>query len=79
MRSRSKVIIDSRLGGGGGGGMWSCDLIAKPRYLLLLNRGKKKSHTVTTLQASSLCLLCDSVPLSRAWTDGKTKDIINCL
>ncbi len=30
------------------------------------------------IRASSLCLSCDSVPLS-AWTDGKTKDIINCL
>ncbi len=30
------------------------------------------------IQASSLSLSHDSVPLS-AWTDGKTKDIINCL
>ncbi len=30
------------------------------------------------IRASSLCLSRDSVPLS-AWTDGKTKDIINGL
>ncbi len=33
--------------GGGGGGV--VRLIAKPRYLLLLHRGEKKSNTVTAL------------------------------
>ncbi len=36
-----------RGGGGGGGGRFT----AKPRYLLLLHRGKEKSNTVTALDA----------------------------
>ncbi len=37
------------LGGGGGGGGGVVRLTAKPRYLLLLHRGKEKSNTVTAL------------------------------
>ncbi len=38
------------LGGGGGGGVGGVvRLTAKPRYLLLLHRGKEKSNTVTAL------------------------------
>ncbi len=43
------------LGGGGGGG-WAggfVRLTAKPRYLLLLHRGKKKSNTVTALAGAT--------------------------
>ncbi len=37
---------------GGGGGV--VRLTAKPRYLLLLHRGKEKSNTVTALQSADL-------------------------
>ncbi len=41
-------------------------LTAKPQYLLLIHRGKKKSHTVTALlftfilQTSFFCVRCSS-------------------
>ncbi len=39
--------LGKKVGGGGGGGV--VRLTAKPRYLLLLHRGEKKSNTVTAL------------------------------
>ncbi len=44
-------------GGGGGGGV--VRLTAKPRYLLLLHRGNKKSNTVTALLYTMNCVNCD--------------------